>query len=285
MMTKHLLVIFSLFSFWGCTSSSIELPADSNPKIVLYGFISPQGAKLNISQSAPAGQELSLDGVFLNDAIPVIQKVDGEVLDTMVSIDDLGNYKFSKHLDLEANKLYVVKVFCDGFESATTIIEIPKSMPTISSTVVNLSMYTKIVNLDFDVIQDAYYLFQMDGYDGDGIQRPIDGEDNPSNEYNECPINWTQPLFFVQSSCLHNSNPRISTKIYNETTNWDTGERIALKKVKYRISYVDEKYKNIFERIDDLLLGYVEPILTEGFVEGGYGFIVPYNSSSVDVFL
>ena len=284
-MNKLFFGIFILFSFWGCKQSPIEFPSDSVPKIVLYGFISPQGAKLNISQSTPFGQELFVDDVYLNDAIPVIQKADGEVLDTLVRIDGLGNYKFSKHVNIEANKSYLVKVFCEGFEPATTTIEIPKSMPSaISSTVVDRSSYSWSVSLDFDYFSDTYYLFQVDGFDVAGVKRPVRWQDNTDYEQSSCPYNWVDPLFFAHSSCLHNPNPTISTMIYKETTNWDTGERIALKKVKYRISVIDEKYKNIFEEIDGLLLGYVEPILTEGFVQGGYGFIVPFNSNTVDVY-
>ena len=285
-MVKQLFWILILFSFWGCKQSPLGLPSDSAPKIVIYGFISPQGAKLNISQSAPLEQELYVDDVYLNNATPVIQNTDGEVLDTLVRVDSLGNYKFSKPVNLGANKSYLVSVFCDGFEPATTIIEIPKSMPTaISAMVVDLSSYSSSVSLDFDFFSDTYYLFQVDGFDGGGVKRPIRSQDITANEYNPCPDSWTRPLFFAHSSCLQYSNPTISTIIYKETTNWNTGEQVDLKKVKYSISVVDEKYKNIFERIDDLLLGYNEPILTEGFVQGGYGFVVPINSNSVEIYL
>ncbi len=285
-MNRIFLWTLILFLFWGCKQPSIELPSDSVPRIVLYGFISPQRAQLNISQSAPAGQDLSLDNVFLNEAIPILQKPNGEVLDTLVRVDSLGNYKFSKHVNIEATKTYVVKVLCDGFEPVTTTIEIPKSMPSeIVATAIERSSYTWGITLEFDYYLDTYYLFQVDGFDGTGVHRFIDGQNNPSNEYTPCPSSWVQPLFFAHSSCLQNSNPTISMKIYKKTRDWDTGDFIDLKKVQYRISVVDEKYRNIFQGIGDLLVGYTEPILTEGFVQGGYGFIVPYNAKLVDIYL
>lgn len=284
-MKKYFFGFFILFTFFGCEQNPLGLPADTAPKIVLYGFISPQGAKLNVSQSAPSGQDLSLDEVYLNNAVPVFLNESGEILDTLRSIDAKGNYLFSKQVDVQANMTYKVKVFCDGFETAETIIKIPKPMASsIVATITNNTSYVVSFSLDFDYYQGMYYLFQVDGYDGGGEKRFVSGANNIDNEGSACPFNWALPLFFAHSSCLNSSSPTLSTTIGKRTTNNSTGEYIDLKKVKYRISVVDEKYKSVFERIDDLLLGYVEPILTEEFVQGGYGFIVPYNANMVDIY-
>ncbi len=282
---KKVFCLFCILVFWGC-EKVVDLQYAATPaKIVLDGYISPQGSELFITRSTPAGKEMNRDSLFLNDALAILYQ-DSNPIDTFINIDTLGHFELSQNTSIVVGASYQIKVFAGGLGVASVDdLLIPEPIDSLQMIFAPKTSDKGSIKVSFDAPDNSLFYVKVTGYGSMGLELPV--ASTFLSDVGECPATWTLPRYFCETRCLNIENPRVSFDFEYEAYNyhWKSYDDtyVYLHRIRYAISLSDKKYKNLFYVNEGFDLGFIEPKITETNVKDGYGVVLPLNMSQVEV--
>ncbi len=281
---KKYVFILTLLLLVGCEKDvELQYEGDKKEAIVLDGYVSPQGGKLFISRSTLPGEILDWDDVFLNDALAILFQ-DTIPIDTFTNIDSTGHYLLVPNDNIVAGSRYRLEVSSSGLEKVVVRLAIPESLGDISANYESISPQVGQMSINFNPPSDNKVLvIEVTGFDSLGISVPIYPV-NGGGVAGECAQLLSAPRYFYSTDCLHNDNPRIFFKFEKESRDFSKPFTfVQLRRIIFDVSYSDEQYKYLYDINEGDNLGYVEPHITKSNVEGGYGVVLPKNSSIAEI--
>lgn len=285
MKLKQLLILLILPGFFltGCYQEvDLSVPFEGS-KMVLDGYLTPQkGLDLWIKKTFDPYEhsEFGEHGYFVTHARVNIWQ-DGALIDSCREIEK-GHYRSFHPEKYEANAAYEVRITASEFpEVKVRDIHIPEESlvePDLFSFRLEKDKKSAYLEVSFQN-PDHYTVYEGKAYyDNHEINEVSMGPIYVDNPGPSCDAD----AIFISNRCkagkLFKSEYFID--LYKSTPGVWEEEFLPKEYVYFEVGQIDPRYKNYIEESDASDEPFIEPSLDAGNAEGGYGFILGWNTAS-----
>ena len=278
---KYILFFF-IFFFISCEKEVRPPYSNKTIQIVVQGEISSElGVEVMVGRALPAFVSLPLDSLVINDALVTLIE-DGVIVDTLVNIDSVGQYRLSKPVDITTGHTYSLAVEADGLPSVYS-----QGVKVYDSCLLNWGAgYTYISNEE-GLLEASFscnpqlnmnlYLRTSALGIGD-ITLPFRHFGAPVED-GECELIYGGTSY-LSSSCYDMNDGKVAYSFEKKVFSYLHDGEYDVKKIRLEfISTVDDG--EYYGGVSVGNIGFEEPRLTNSNIIGGFGFFYPKSSKVI----
>lgn len=273
-------LIIGIVLFSSCEKEKHPPYSNKTIQIVVQGEISSElGVEVMIGRALPAFVSLPLDSLVINDALVTLLE-DGVIVDTLVNIDSIGNYRLSKSVEIKNNHAYSLAVDADGLPSvySKSVKVYDSCLTSWAAEYQSVSSKEGKLSVSFSCApeSDKELYLSVKAFGEGGIILPFRRYGPPSSDQ-EC--EFDSGLNLLSSNCYDMANGELEFPFEKKVFSYLHDGMYDVKKL--QLEFVT--YENTGEYYGGVsvgAIGFAEPNVTNSNIIGGYGY---FGSKNVKV--